>query len=185
MKKILNTIAGEIQEVLAHVDAEQTVQLAEQIQKADRIFIAGTGRSGLAGKMFAMRLMHSGYQVYVVGETITPSLESGDLLLLISGSGGTASLLNYAKKAKEIEAMVTLVTTNPQSAIGEYSSQIVRIPAATKKRLESEPETIQPLGSQFDQSAHLILDSIIVYLLQTYPGNRSEASLNQKHTNLE
>ncbi|WP_080873039.1 6-phospho-3-hexuloisomerase [Oceanobacillus timonensis] len=185
MREILHTVAGEMQEVLSQVDATQTAELAEEIQKANRIFIAGTGRSGLAGKMFAMRLMHSGYSVYVVGETITPSLESDDLLLLISGSGGTASLLNYAQKAKDITASVVLVTTNAQSAIGKYSNHIVRIPAATKKRLETEPETIQPLGSQFDQSAHLILDSIIVYLLQTYPGNRNEESLNQKHTNLE
>ncbi|WP_040978689.1 6-phospho-3-hexuloisomerase [Oceanobacillus jeddahense] len=185
MKKILDTVAGEMQEVLSQVDADQTEELAEKIQKANRIFIAGTGRSGLAGKMFAMRLMHSGYHVYVVGETITPSLESDDLLLLISGSGGTASLLNYAKKAREIAASVVLVTTNPQSAIGEYSGHVVRIPAATKKRLEAEPETIQPLGSQFDQSAHLVLDSIVVYLLQTYPGDRNAESLNQKHTNLE
>ncbi|MFD1065961.1 6-phospho-3-hexuloisomerase [Oceanobacillus locisalsi] len=185
MKEILHTVAGEMQEVLTQVDANQTVELAEEIQQANRIFIAGTGRSGLAGKMFAMRLMHSGYAVYVVGETVTPSLESSDLLLLISGSGGTASLLNYAKKAKDITALVALVTTNTQSAIGEYSNHIVRIPAATKKRLETEPDTIQPLGSQFDQSAHLILDSVIVYLLQTYPGNRNEESLNQKHTNLE
>ncbi|WP_152655373.1 6-phospho-3-hexuloisomerase [Oceanobacillus sp. CFH 90083] len=185
MKEILNTVAGEMQEVLSQVNENQTVELAEKIQTANRIFIAGTGRSGLAGKMFAMRLMHSGYQVYVVGETITPSLESDDLLLLISGSGGTASLLNYAKKAKDIGASVALVTTNPQSAIGAFSSQLVRIPAATKKRLETEPATIQPLGSQFDQSAHLVLDSIVVYLLRTYPGNRNEESLNQKHTNLE
>ncbi|GAB2557814.1 6-phospho-3-hexuloisomerase [Gracilibacillus alcaliphilus] len=164
---------------------KEVIQLAEFIQTAERVFIAGTGRSGLAGKMFGMRLMHSGYPVYIVGETITPSLSSGDLLLLISGSGGTPSLLHYARKAKEIKAKVALVTTNPQSAIGEECDLTVHIRAATKKRLVSEPNTIQPLGSQFDQSAHLLLDALVVYLLQTYPADRSESSLQQQHTNLE
>ena len=185
MKQKVNTIAKEIQEVLGQVNEAELIELAEGIQQAPRIFIAGTGRSGLVGKMFGMRLMHSGYQIYIVGETNTPSLESNDLLLLISGSGGTSSLLNYAKKAKEIDAKVALVTTNKESAIGSQSTYIVRVPAATKKRLPQEPETIQPLGSQFDQSAHLLLDAIVVYLLDTYPANRTVESLNQKHTNLE
>ncbi|MBT2600309.1 6-phospho-3-hexuloisomerase [Oceanobacillus sp. ISL-73] len=185
MKQKINTIAREIQEVLGQVIEAEVIELAEGIQQAPRVFIAGTGRSGLVGKMFGMRLMHSGYQIYIVGETNTPSLESNDLLLLISGSGGTTSLLNYANKAKEIDAKVGLVTTNKESSIGSQSDYIVRVPAATKKRLSQEPDTIQPLGSQFDQSAHLLLDAIVVYLLDMYPANRSVESLNQKHTNLE
>ncbi|WP_066188435.1 MULTISPECIES: 6-phospho-3-hexuloisomerase [Gracilibacillus] len=185
MKNISTTIVNEVREVLDHVKETEMIQLAEAIQSAKRIFIAGTGRSGLVGKMFGMRLMHSEYPVFIVGETITPSLGSQDLLLVISGSGGTASLLQYAQKAKEIDAKVALVTTNPDSTIGQRSDVTVQIPAATKKRLASEPETIQPLGSSFDQSAHLLLDAIIVYLLETYPAARDEASLRQQHTNLE
>ncbi|WP_449355351.1 6-phospho-3-hexuloisomerase [Virgibacillus natechei] len=184
MEHIIKTIGNEINEVLQKVDPGETEVLANEIQHANRIFIAGTGRSGLIGKVFAMRLMHSAYPVYVVGETITPSIESGDLLVIISGSGSTGSLKQYATKAKEIDARVALITTNKDSVIGGLSDCSVRIPAATKKRLESEPDTIQPLGSQFDQSAHLLLDAIVVYLLQQHPGGQENA-LNKKHANLE
>src|SRR5699024_6198574 len=109
MKEKINTIAGEIQEVLEEINEQEAINLAEAIQKANRIFIAGTGRYGLVGKMVGMRLMHSGYSVYIVGETITPSLESEDLLLLISGSGGTKSLMNYANIDNEIYEYVTFV----------------------------------------------------------------------------
>ena len=51
------------------------------IRKDRRIFVAGEGRSGFSAKGFAMRLMHLGYTVYVVGETITPALREGDLLV--------------------------------------------------------------------------------------------------------
>ncbi|WP_077623285.1 6-phospho-3-hexuloisomerase [Sediminibacillus massiliensis] len=184
MKQITGTIAREIAEVLERVDPAESEKLAEELQRANRIFIAGTGRSGLVGKVFGMRLMHSGYPVYVVGETVTPSIEPEDILLIISGSGSTENLKYYAKKAKEVGAQVALVTTNKESAIGQMSDCHLVIPAATKKRLPSEPDTIQPLGSQFDQSAHLLLDAVMVYLLQNYE-QRDQASLNKKHANLE
>lgn len=185
MKSIINTVALEVKEVLDRVDSDEVTKLADEIVNAKRIFVAGTGRSGLISKVFAMRLMHSGYPIYVVGETITPSIGSGDLLLLISGSGSTSSLVNYAVKAKEIDVKVALVTTNRESRIGKLSDCLITIPAATKKRLNSEPSTIQPLGSQFDQSAHLLLDALIVYLLENNQGNENHTALNQKHTNLE
>ncbi|MFD2680517.1 6-phospho-3-hexuloisomerase [Bacillus seohaeanensis] len=184
MEKIIKTISNEVAEVLEHVDSNEVQQLATELQNAKRIFVAGTGRSGLIGKVFAMRLMHSGYPIYVVGETITPSIESSDLLLVISGSGSTGTLKQFATKAKEIDARLALVTTNKESQIGQLSDCCIRVPAATKKRLNSEPETIQPLGSQFDQSAHLLLDAIVVYLLEKQPEGQG-GSLNQKHANLE
>lgn len=184
MKEITNKIANEVTEVLHQIDPNESIKLADELRNAKRIFVAGTGRSGLIGKVFAMRLMHSGYHVYVVGETITPSIEAADLLLVISGSGTTGTLKQYATKAKEADAHLALVTTNKDSAIGQLSDCAIVIPAATKKRLETEPNTIQPLGSQFDQSAHLVLDAVIVYLLQQQEG-QDNATLNQKHANLE
>lgn len=177
-------LVSEVTEVLQQVDPNESTEIAEEIKQAKRIFVAGTGRSGLVGKIFAMRLMHSGYSIYVVGETITPSIETGDLLLVISGSGSTATLKHFATKAKEVDAKLALVTTNKNSDIGQISDYCVKIPAATKNRLEEEPETIQPLGSQFDQSAHILMDAIVVYLLQDSEGER-HSSLNQKHANLE
>ncbi|ASN04438.1 6-phospho-3-hexuloisomerase [Virgibacillus necropolis] len=185
MKTITDTVVKEITEVLEKVDSDQAVVFANELQHAKRIFIAGTGRSGAIGKMLAMRLMHMDFTVYVVGESITPSIESSDLLLIISGSGNTASLKEYAKKAKEIDTRIALVTTNEDSPIGKLSDCSLRIPAATKNRHESEPDTIQPLGSQFDQSVHLLLDGIVVYLLQQQAEQRDNSSLFQKHANLE
>ena len=184
MKHVIDTIANEVQEVLKRINPNESEKLADELKATNRIFLAGTGRSGLVGKIFAMRLMHSEYQVYVVGETITPSIEPEDLLLVISGSGSTESLKYYATKAKDVGAKLALVTTNKDSAIGKISDYTVVIPAATKKRLAHEPSTIQPLGSQFDQSAHLLLDAVMVFLLQQQE-SKDESSLNKKHANLE
>ncbi|WP_042146952.1 6-phospho-3-hexuloisomerase [Paucisalibacillus sp. EB02] len=184
MKTIIKTVSSEITEVLNRVNEEEVVQLHDVMTSSNRIFIAGTGRSGLIGKVFGMRLMHNGFNVFIVGETTTPSIQNGDILLLISGSGNTASLVNFAKKAKEVGAKLALVTTNRKSTIAEMSDCVITIPAATKKRKPEEPKTIQPLGSQFDQSAHLLLDALIVYNLVNNEGKDHE-QLKSRHANLE
>lgn len=182
MQKIITTIATEITEVLNHVNENEVLALGNKIQKVKRIFISGTGRSGLIGKVFAMRLMQSDYTVYVVGETITPSIEEDDLLIIISGSGSTGTLAQFAEKAKDVGAESALVTTNRNAKIGQLADCIVFIPAATKKREAHEPDTIQPLGSQFDQSAHLLLDALMVHLLEN---GKHTKQLNRQHANLE
>ncbi|SFD69570.1 3-hexulose-6-phosphate isomerase [Lentibacillus persicus] len=183
MKETIQTIANEVKDVAGQVDPGQIRGLAQHVSKTGRIFITGTGRSGLAGKMFAMRLMHIGYQAYVVGETITPSIEENDLLVVISGSGNTKTLSHYVSKAKEAEATVALVTTDPESLIGQTADLTVEVPAVTKKTT-GQRNTIQPLGSQFDQSVHLLLDALIVYLINNYTGSEM-SSLTKKHANLE
>ncbi|WP_226582131.1 6-phospho-3-hexuloisomerase [Halobacillus litoralis] len=183
MKTIVDTVSSEVQQVLARVDESEASELSAQLKKAKRIFVAGEGRSGLMGKAFAMRLMHAGYIVYVTGETITPSIEDGDLLVVISGSGTTASLKQFAEKAKETGAIIAAVTTNPSSAIAELSHHILVVPAATKKRLPNEPETIQPLGNQFDQSVHLLLDAVIIRA--TADQEHANEKMTARHANLE
>lgn len=184
MRETIDIVAGEISDVLGQVDETQATNLSKSILKSKRIFVSGEGRSGFMGKAFAMRLMHGGFDVYVTGETITPSIETGDLLVAISGSGSTSSIYQYAQKATESGAEVFLVTTNAESKIAEISKGVLVIPAATKKRRPEEPNTIQPLGNQFDQSVHLLLDSIIIHALQE--GEKADYDqMTKRHANLE
>lgn len=75
--------------------------LVDMLDQAKRIFISGAGRSKLVGNFFAMRLMHGGYDVSVVGEIVTPSIKAGDLLIIISGSGETEQLIALPKKPRK------------------------------------------------------------------------------------
>jgi 6-phospho-3-hexuloisomerase len=180
MKRMIETILDENALVLAGVDKKETDELLKKIKEATRIFLYGEGRSGLIGKAFAMRLMHCGYNVYVIGETITPSIDKGDLFLGISASGTSPSLIHHFSKAEEVGAATFVVTASTEH--GLLSDGTVVIPAATKRRRKEEPETIQPLGSQFDQSAHLLLDAIILVLLE---GRDHNDELLQRHANVE
>jgi 6-phospho-3-hexuloisomerase len=185
MKSIIETVASEMSTVLANVKEEETLLVSEKLKTAKRIFVTGEGRSGLMGKAFAMRLMHGGYQVYVIGETITPSIKAGDLLIAISGSGSTGAIFSFASKAKEAGAEVLLVTTSKESKIAAISDGTLVIPAATKYRRPEEPSTIQPLGNQFDQAVHLVLDAIIIGTLQTANEQTIYEEMTKRHANLE
>jgi 6-phospho-3-hexuloisomerase len=180
MKKLIKTVLHENSLVLHAIDIEETEDLVKKISGARRIFLYGEGRSGLMGKAFAMRLMHCGYNVYVIGETVTPSIEKGDLLIGISASGTSTSLATHFTKAKETDAYTFLMTASAQH--GLWTDGTLVIPAATKHRREEEPATIQPLGSQFDQSAHLLMDAIILALLE---GKNRHHDLLKRHANME
>ncbi|MFC0560380.1 6-phospho-3-hexuloisomerase [Halalkalibacter alkalisediminis] len=185
MKAIIDTVANEITTVLTNVNEEEALQLSKELKQAKRIFISGEGRSGLMGKAFAMRLMHGGFHVYVIGETITPSIEADDLLIAISGSGSTGASFQFAQKAKEVGATVFLVTTNRESKMAEISHGVLVIPAATKYRHPNEPKTIQPLGNQFDQSVHLVLDAVIIGTLDAENAEAEFTEMTKRHANLE
>ena len=106
MRSIIDTISREIRTVLSMIAEEEAAALSDELKRAKRIFVYGEGRSGLMGKAFAMRLMHGGYEVYAVGETIAPSIAANDLLVAISGSGTTGIIYEFAKKARETGARV-------------------------------------------------------------------------------
>lgn len=167
-------------ELLAEDEAEK---LVDQILASKKIFVAGAGRSGFMAKSFAMRMMHMGLEAYVVGETITPGLEKDDLLIVGSGSGETKSLVSMAEKAKSLEASVAVATISPDSTIGRLSDVAIKIPAKPKAGTDNEYNTIQPMGSLFEQSLLLFYDAVILRLMEQ---RKSESgAMFGKHANLE
>ena len=159
-------IVTELGECLTKVSPESIETVLDELSKTKRVFLAGAGRSGLAIRCFAMRLMHMRKTVYVVGETTTPRITKDDLLVIGSGSGRTASLFAMAQKAKQIGASLMLVTIDPQSPIGELADCVVQIPAPSSKVQSDKPlsKSIQPMGSLFEQSLLLLLDSLVEQL---------------------
>lgn len=181
----METIAAvleEMQEVCMNVNAEEYDSFVNLLKNNSRFFFTGEGRSGFVARAIAMRLMHSGKTVYVVGETTTPAIQENDILIVLSGSGKTAQALNISESAHGVGAKVFFITTNVEALQLPFISSGMRIPASTKYRLEDEPETIQPLGNQFDQAAHLIMDAAIIDSLAE---GKTNEELRKKHSNLE
>lgn len=176
MMTVLRDIMDEIEEVLKKVKEEEIQAVMERLDKNRRIFVAGEGRSGFSAKGFAMRLMHIGYTVYVVGETITPSMKNGDVFIGVSGSGKSASVINDAKKAKEIGCTVLAVTSKQDSPLAEMAEVILQIPGTVKGDTGETRTSIQLLSSLFDQSLHITLDALCLLLSRRDHTENEEAT---------
>ncbi|WP_454812809.1 6-phospho-3-hexuloisomerase [Paenarthrobacter nitroguajacolicus] len=175
-------IQNEIATTAHNIDVNQLVALTEQIQLADRVFLAGAGRSGLVLRTAAMRLMHLGLTVHVAGDTTTPAITSGDLLVVASGSGATAGVVKAAQTAVRAGAQVAAITTNPHSPLAAVANSLVVVPAAQKTDHGSNI-TRQYSGSLFEQSLFLATETVF----QTLWENTDEPAerLWMRHANLE
>jgi len=176
-------ILSEIQEVLGLVNPDVIEEISRALQTSARIFVTGEGRSGLMAKSFAMRLMHLGAHVFVMGETITPAIREGDILIAVSGSGKTKNVSWIAEKAKECGCYVIVFTTNLESELASCASLSLHVPAATKYRRQDEIKSIQPLGSLFDQCMHLIFDTICLRYAALQQVGHNDAF--RMHSNVE
>jgi len=177
-------IQREIEQALIQLDEESCDRLTDMIMRARRIFLAGFGRSGLVIRTFAMRLMQMGFTAHVVGETTTPAIERGDILVIGSGSGKTQSLAAMARKAKALKVEIALVTTQPRSSIGKTADLKVQIRAvALKSSAAFKPASVQSRGSLFEQTMFILFESIVLRIAEL-KGLDTEQMLS-KHANLE
>lgn len=181
-KQAMDAIIEEHLELVKQFDFDELGSLIAPIKNARSIFLIGMGRSGLMMQAAAMRLMHLGFKAYVVGETTTPAIGEGDLLIAGSGSGTTASVLRAAKTAKEEKADVISFTTDETSALAEIADHIVIIPAAQKEEHHNKISD-QYAGSLFEQGLLLFFDALIQTLWKV-DGSSAE-TLYKRHSNLE
>jgi len=162
--------------------------------KDKKIFTVGMGRSGFVARSFALRLMNLGFDIYVLGETITPAAEKGDLLIAISGTGNTKMVLTASSAAKDIGATVIAITSFPGSSLGKLADLVVTVKGRTKAGMPREPdymarqiigerEPLTPLGSIFENNSMVFLDSLIVELMHRL--GRTEADLKRRHATIE
>lgn len=180
----LKKIMEELQTGAALISEEELQDFAEMISQSKRIFVAGAGRSGFAARAFSNRLMHLGLTVYFVGESTTPAVGEGDLLIIGSGSGETGSLVIMAKKAKKLGVKLAVVTIFPDAAIGSLADKIIKIPGVTpKSSFQSSFESFQPMGNSFEQLTWLVYDNLIMILMEKK--NRTAEEMFQLHANLE
>jgi len=179
----LPTVLGEIQAVADRIDDAQLCELATALTAAARIFVTGEGRSGFMAKAFAMRLMHLGLPVQVIGETTTPAVGAGDTVVAVSGSGTTCGTVRVAEQSKTVGASIWAVTTDPASPLGALADHLLVIPAATKYRRPEEAPTVQPLSSLFDQATHISLDVVCLLIADRRGVDNSTAA--KAHANTE
>ncbi|WP_341957120.1 6-phospho-3-hexuloisomerase [Microbacterium sp. LWH13-1.2] len=182
----LGLVSNEVSVVLESVIRTDPVALgrvADLVAEAPRVFVLGAGRSGLALQMTAMRLMHLGLDVHVVGETTTPAISRDDLLLVASGSGTTPGIVRAAETAVDVGAKVATITTDGSSPLAALSGSATIVVPAAGKLDRSGAASAQYAGSLFEQAVVLIGDALF-HALWARSGQDAD-DLWPRHSNLE
>jgi 6-phospho-3-hexuloisomerase len=171
-------LTQKIKEGLDGLDECVINDMIESFFECNRMFIYGVGRSGLASRGFAMRLMHLGFRIYVLGETVSPTVGEGDLMILVSGSGRTNSVVKIAQLSKEMRAKLIVITAERNSPLGELADLVVYL----NIQREKDPR-LAPLGTLSEDGAMIFFDCIIAELLERM--GETEERMTARHASLE
>jgi 6-phospho-3-hexuloisomerase len=172
----------ELSFILAQVTDDSAQGMVAAILQARRVFVLGLGRSGLLLRMFAMRLMQIGLEAHVVGDPTTPAIESGDLLVALSGSGRTATVVNLAGKAQGFGARVLAITSSTVTPLAEAADVVVVIPSGSVKTDLSTPTRL-PLANALEHAMAIYLDCVGAMLAEAR--GQDNAAMMRRHANLE
>lgn len=177
-------ILAELRQNAVQIDNAQAAQFIERIKSANHIFLQGAGRSGIAIRGFANRLLHLGFSVSVVGEISSPHTKPGDLVIIGSGSGETTSLVSLAQKAVSNGVDVALVTMQTESTIGKLAKSVLVLPGTVKGANDrKEGEFSQPMGSAFEQLCFITYDAVVLELMSQL--GETSSSMFKRHADLE
>ena len=172
-------LLDKISSVLSVTEQSNAAKLLKLLDEAGRIFVGGAGRSGLVSRFFAMRLVHSGYQVNMVGEIVTPAIKSGDLFLVILGSGGTKTLLPLLETAKSKGAKIVVISMKNKSPMSDMADLTIQIGNDDSFGLTKG----MPMGTTFELSTLIYLEAVISELI--HAKGLTEEGMRAIHANLE
>jgi 6-phospho-3-hexuloisomerase len=194
VQEMMRLMASKIRAIAGTISDEDVESFIHELLDAKRIYVIGAGRSGLVAKAFAMRLMHLGLQAYVVGETITPAMNKGDVMVVFSGSGRTKTVADIAETAKEIGAHICLISSNKDSRIGKIADCVVVIEHHRDdveddavefeiRQMMGDHKSFAPLGTLFETVSMIFADAVVSRLMEIT--KTDESALKNRHTNIE
>ena len=176
----INYIQLKIKDILSKVTDRDIKNIKKLFLKTKRVFLYGAGRSGLVAKAFAIRLVHLGFQTFVIGETITAPVQKEDLVIIVSGSGETIPAVMTAEIAHNLGAFVVSITGKKDSDIAKFADITLYIKSYCN---EEERKKYAPLGTLFEASVWIILDGITADLLDQ--NKETEEDMRCRHATLE
>jgi len=194
VQDMMRLMASKVRSMANGISDREVEGFLQEILDAKRIYVMGAGRSGLVARAFAMRLMHLGLTSYVIGETVTPALDKGDLVVIFSGSGETRSIADIAESAKGIGVRLCLITAKRESRIGRIADCCVVIESLRDtardetaefeiRQMMGKHKSFAPLGTLFETASVIFADAVISRLMEIKEINVE--TLKGRHVNIE
>lgn len=178
----MRELAQVLTEEVFHLDWESVDRLAEACDSARHVLLFGAGRSGSLALAFGQRLAHIGLAVARIGDAGNTRLGPEDAVVVVSGSGATASTVVVAQQASDVNCgHICLVTTEPSSPIARLADVVVVLHARSKG--SSEIETLAPYTAQFDLCVLALSESVARLIMARR--NIADADIEQWRPNVE
>ena len=140
-----------------------------------KIFVYGSGRSGLIGQLFSVRMVQLGLDVHFVGDMTTPIIGKDDLTILVSNTGQTLSVVKTAEIAKRIGSHVVSITSSASSKLAAASDTTIVL----KIKKDEMDSKLAPLGTIFEDTVLFFFDCIIPELMIRL--NVTEEDMRRRH----
>ncbi|MGI6778887.1 MAG: 6-phospho-3-hexuloisomerase [Acetivibrionales bacterium] len=183
-EELYQTVVQEHVEVFKKQDLEELKLFIDYIKTANRIFVMGVGREGIASRAFAMRLMHLGKEVHWIWDDTTPGMGKGDLFIATNGSGQIGHIHYVVERAKETGATILVVTGSPKEKTPRLADGVLFVPASVYNGTDDRAvPSIQPMGNLFEQHLFMLFD-IIIMILEEEMQVRHE-DMEKRHRNIE
>ena len=176
-------VLSELSGVFTRIDEETPRRMTGAILQSRRIACHGVGREGLMMRALAMRLMHLGFDVHVVGEITAPPLNAGDLLIASAGPGDLPTVNALMTVAHNVGARVMLITAQPEGKAAQIADDVIVLPAQTMADDGEGSSSLLPMGSLFELAMHLFFDLIALMLRDQT--DQTADQMRRRHTNLE
>lgn len=171
----LTDILDRCRSAVMSVEPSAKDALIDAILSSRKVFVYGSGRSGLVGQLFAVRLVQLGLDVHFVGEMTTPIIGKDDLTLLISNTGKTSSVVQTAVIARRIGSRIISVTGTERCALCDVTD----VPIILRTDHDDETARTAPLGTLFEDSALLLFDCIVCDIMERE--GISEEDMRNRH----
>jgi 6-phospho-3-hexuloisomerase len=180
IQELMQLMAEKIEAILKTISHKKGEKFIDELLNAKQVFVIGSGRSGLIAKAFAMRLWQLGLPAHVVGETTTPALNEGDVLVVFSNSGGSTMVSALLSKVhQDLKGTIWLITSMVGSKVEKNAN--FNCIVIEYLRNEKDFESFAPLGTVFESVSMVFADAVISRIMEkTGTGDK-----DLQHTNLE
>ena len=173
---------SDLDNVFKSVDPAQLEILSQELVAARRIVCYGVGREGLMMEAIAMRLMHAGFQSYVVGEMVTPPVDPGDVFFASAGPGHFPTIETLLKVAREAGGRTVIVTAQPGRAAQMPVDVVIYLPAQTMVDVAAGLSFLT-MGTHYEAALLLFGDLLILRLLELTHQKRED--MYTRYTNMK
>ncbi len=133
-RKVLNAYQELLNKTYSLMDEVQTGRIARYLNKAERVFVCGTGSSGFASDEMEMRFMRIGVDINSVKDKDIMRMQTvfrdkRSLIFGISISGEQEAVLYFLRESNKRGAKTVLITAHNKTEFDEFCDEVVLVPS--------------------------------------------------------